>query len=100
MSIAQPIYSMCVAAGVDLSTLRAVVADWLPHTRLSAPPLCLCMQEDTWELCLPRSVGLRAVNDLEARLRARVTGAVMTVTALTMDPMKTTETVDLRLSPP
>jgi hypothetical protein len=89
---------VCIGGGVELATLRAVVAEWLPRTNLTAPPLCICMQGDTWELCIPRSTGLRAVNDLEARLRAQDPSASVAVMALTMSPMRTTETVDLRLS--
>jgi hypothetical protein len=98
MNGAQLIYSVCLGGGVELATLRAVVAEWLPRTNLTAPPLCICVQGDSWEICMPRSTGLRAVNDLEARLRTRMPAASVAVMALTMSPMRTIETVDLRLS--
>jgi hypothetical protein len=100
MKTTQPIYSMCIAGGVDLAMLRAVVGEWLPHTTLHAPPLCLSIRADTWELCIPRSAGLRTVHDLEARLRARIPAVAVAIMALTVDMTQTTETVDLRPAPP
>jgi hypothetical protein len=94
----QLIYSVCLAGGIDLATLRAVVSEWLPHTNLKALPLCLCIQASTWELCIPRSAGLQAVNDLEARLRFRVPTAAVGIMALKMNDLLTTETVSLSAS--